>query len=259
MFRVLRLLKRMAILLLAAGATYGTYRFLVGRLVSPGLYTPWILLLWLFTAYVVLPRIHRKLVKLYLPDYFIGRTRTGDGLLGDPINVAVIGSKSKLVKAMKAAGWELADELTVHSSWKMAISTVLHRSYPTAPVSSLYLFGEKQSLAFQQEVDGNTHKRHHVRFWPTPKRWWLPGGYRTDWLGAATYDRSIGFSLFTFQFTHKIEEDIDVERDYVVSTLERSGVVDYVEVVEHYASGFRSRNGGGDHISTDGNLPFIHL
>lgn len=257
--KALRVLKRFAVLALAIAATYLTYRFLLGRLDSARLYTPWILLLWLFTAYVVLPRIHRKLVKVYLPDYFIGRTRTGDGLLGDPVNLAVIGTKRQLVRAMKQAGWHEADELNAASSWKMAVSTVLKRSYPTAPVSSLYLFGEQQSLAFQQEVDGNTHQRHHVRFWPTPKGWWLPGGYRADWLGAATYDRSVGFSAFTLQFTHKIEEDIDIERDYVISTLRDARMTQKVETVEHYASGFRSRNGGGDHIRTDGNLPFIHL
>jgi hypothetical protein len=257
--KALRILKRFAVLGLAVLATYLTYRFLIGRITSPGLYTPWILLLWLFTAYVVLPRIHRKLVKVYLPDYFIGRTRTGDGLLGDPVNLAIIGTKRQLVRAMKQAGWHEADELNAASSWKMTISTVLKRSYPTAPVSSLYLFGEQQALAFQQEVDGNTHQRHHVRFWPTPKGWWLPGGYRADWLGAATYDRSVGFSAFTLQFTHKIEEDIDIERDYVISTLREAKTTKKVETVEHYASGFRSRNGGGDHIRTDGNLPFIHL
>ncbi len=256
---LLRFLKRASVLSLAILATYLSYQFLLGRLVSPGLYTPWILLLWLFTAYVVLPRIHRKLVKIYLPDYFIGRTRTGDGLLGDPVNLAVIGTKAQLIRAMHRAGWYEADELNAKSSWDMIVSTVLKRSYPTAPVSSLYLFGEKQALAFQQEVDGNTHKRHHVRFWPTPKKWWLPGGYRADWLGAATYDRSVGFSAFTLQFTHKIEENIDIERDYVVTTLVGAKTTAGVDVVEHYASGFRSRNGGGDHIKTDGNLPFIHL
>ena len=34
-------------------------------------------------AYLLLPRIHQILTALYVPDYFIGRTRTSDGLLGD--------------------------------------------------------------------------------------------------------------------------------------------------------------------------------
>ena len=44
----------------------------------------------------------------------------------------------------------------------------------------------------------------------------LKGGRKVDWLAAATYDRSVGLSTLTFQVTHKIDADIDVERDYVV-------------------------------------------
>ena len=47
----------------------------------------------------------------------------------------------------------------------------------------------------------------------------LPGGYDADWLAAGTYDRSVGLSLFTFQVTHKIEQDTDVERDFIVDTV----------------------------------------
>lgn len=260
MFKLLNALKRAFVFLLALLATYLTYNLIVTKFLGRGLEsTPGILLLWLFTAYVVLPRIHRRLVKLYLPDYFIGRARTGDGLLGDPVNLAVIGSKTQLIKAMKAAGWIEADPLNFRTSLATAISVLTRQSYPAAPVSSLYLFGNKQDLAFQQEVDNNPHKRHHVRFWKTPNAWWLPGGYVADWLGAATYDRRVGISAFTLQLTHKIEADVDAERDYLISTLMGADRVKKVHIAEHYASGFRSRNGGGDHITTDGNLPFLTL
>lgn len=260
MFKLFNALKRVLILLLVVFATYLTYNLIVTKFLGRGVESiPGILLLWLFSAYIVLPRVHRWLVKIYLPDYFIGRTRTGDGLLGDPVNLAIIGTQSQLIKAMKAAGWVEADPLTLKTSIKAAISVVTRKSYPRAPVSSLYLFGNKQSLAFQQEVDNNPHKRHHVRFWKTPTKWWMPGGYVADWLGSATYDRRVGFSAFTLQFTHKIEADIDAERDYLVSTLMGADKVKSVKIAEHYASGFRSRNGGGDHITTDGNLPFLTL
>ena len=47
----------------------------------------------------------------------------------------------------------------------------------------------------------------------------LPGGYAVDWLAAGTYDKSVGLSLFTLQVTHKIEENTDIERDYIVETV----------------------------------------
>lgn len=262
MFRLLRALKRSFVFILALFATYVTYAVLITALVDDEhgkLFIPIILITWLFTAYVVLPRLHRRLVKIYLPDYFIGRTRTSDGLLGDPVNLAIIGTEAKLRQAMLTAGWIEAEPLTLQSSFKTVWASLLNRAYPNAPVSSLFLFGQKQQLAFQQEVDNSPHRRHHVRFWKTPTRWWLPGGYQADWIGAATYDRRIGLSLFTLQFTHKIEANIDRERDYVIASLEAGQYVKNVEHVKHYSSGFRSRNGGGDHIHTDGALPFVEL
>ena len=61
-------------------------------------------LFWALLAYVFLPRIHQILTLFYVPDYFIGRARTSDGLLGDPINLAGLGSDVQLHTAMTAAG-----------------------------------------------------------------------------------------------------------------------------------------------------------
>ncbi len=140
----------------------------------------------------------------------------------------------------------------------MIIASVRRVSYPTAPVSSLFLLGQKQNLAYQQEVNGNPRKRHHVRFWKTPRHWWLPGGYHADWLGAATFDKNVGLSLFTGQITHKIEEKIDEERDFVVKSLTQAGTA-RVRVIKHFGSGYHARNGGGDNVVTDGAMPFITL
>lgn len=259
MLELLKVAKRVSVFCLAVAATYLTYRLLLTKLADAQLYLPWILLIWSFTAYVVLPRIHRRLVKLYLPDYFIGRSRTVDGLLGDPVNLAVIGSKDQLRRSMKAAGWAEAEELNTASTIRMVWSAVFRKSYPEAPISPLFLFGERHALAFQQEINSNPNERHHVRFWPTPQGWWLPGGYECDWLGAASYDRRVGLSTFTLQFTHKIDAEIDKERDYLVKTLKKASQIKELRVIEHYASGFHARNGGGDHVRTDGNLPFVEL
>ncbi len=126
-------------------------------------------------------------------------------------------------------------------------------------MSPLFLFGQKQDFAYQQEVAGNPAKRHHVRFWRTPDGWLLPGGRRVDWLAAGTFDRSVGFSLFTLQVTHKIDADIDVERDHIVATLVAAGPGVRVEVLRDFSTGYHSRNGGGDTIRTDGDLPVVRI
>jgi hypothetical protein len=214
---------------------------------------------WVLLAYLVLPRLHRILTTIYVPEYFIGRARTSDGLLGDPVNLALLGEEEQVHAAMLAAGWTRADDITLASSWRIITSTLSRRSYDEAPVSPLFLFGRQQDFAYQQEVLGNPAKRHHVRLWRCPDGWLLPGGHRVDWLAAGTFDRAVGFSVFTLQITHKIDADIDVERDHIVATLLAGDAPVGVNIIRDFSTGYHSRNGGGDTIRTDGDLPVIDV
>ncbi len=214
---------------------------------------------WLVLAYLTLPRLNRILSAIYVPDYFIGRTRTSDGLLGDPLNLAFRGTGDQLSSALKRAGWIMADPVGLASSVRIVTSTLTGKSYPEAPVSPLLLFGRAQDAAFQQEVSGNPAQRHHVRVWRTPPGWLLPGGHRVDWLAGGTYDRRVGLSLFTLQITHKIDADIDVERDFIVASLCGAEPTATVEPLVDFTTGYHSRNGGGDAVHTDGTLPVVDL
>lgn len=256
---VVWLLKRAAFLVVVGLSGWVTFELLVVPIIDDDDPILAFLALWLVMAYVFLPRIQRILAKIYVPDYFVGRARTGEGLLGDPINLAVLGTEEALLQAMQDGGWTRADDLSFRSGLRLVRCTLLHRRYPAAPVSPLFLFTRRQDFAFEQEIVGKPSRRHHVRFWKCPEGWYLPGGLRVDWVGAGTYDRSVGFSVFTLQITHKIGEDTDLERDYVLETMQRGGTVASVHWVQNYFSGYHSRNGGGDAISTDGNLPIIRV
>ena len=214
---------------------------------------------WLVLAYLTLPRLNRMLSSIYVPDYFIGRTRTSDGLLGDPLNLAFRGSGEQVATAFHQAGWIKADPVALASSVRIVRSSLTGRSYPQAPVSPLLVFGRQQDAAFQQEVSGNPSQRHHVRLWRTPEGWLLPGGHRVDWLAAGTYDRRVGLSLFTLQVTHKIDADIDVERDFIIASLTEAEPETTIEPLVNFTTGYHSRNGGGDTVHTDGTLPVVDL
>jgi LssY C-terminus len=256
---VLWLLKRAGLLLAAIVSGWAVFEFLLVPIIDNDDRVGAFLVLWLVLAYVLLPRVQRVLAKIYVPDYFVGRTRTNEGLLGDPVNLAVIGTEEALLDAMTDAGWNRADDLTFRSGLRLVRCTILRRRYPAAPVSPLFLFSRKQDYAFEQEIPGKPSRRHHVRFWRCPEGWYMPGGLRADFVGAGTYDRSVGFSVFTLQITHKIGEDTDLERDHILQTMQQAGGVTSVHWVQNYFSGYHSRNGGGDTISTDGNLPVIHV
>jgi hypothetical protein len=216
-------------------------------------------LYWALLAYLVLPRLHRILTRIYVPNYFIGRARTSDGLLGDPVNVALLGSEQQIHESMTCAGWIRADDLNLTTGWRIVHATLLRRSYREAPVSPLLLFDRTQDFAYQQDVDGTPGKRHHVRFWRCPPGWKLPGGYSADWLAAGTYDRSVGLSLFTLQVTHKIAPQTDAERDHILSTVTHTNPTVRVSMIRDFSSGYHARNGGGDSIETDGDLPIIDV
>ena len=83
---------------------------------------PWILAVSLtygIAAYVILPRIIRMGLKLLRRQRVPSFTTTGDGLPGDPVNVALVGTLAQLRAAFAALGWSEADRLGLASSWGM--------------------------------------------------------------------------------------------------------------------------------------------
>lgn len=177
-------------------------------------------------------------------------TQTKLGIHGDPVNVALVGTKEDVIAAMLAAKWQPADPITFKSSLKLAKSVVLHRPDETAPVSNLYLWKRKEDLAFEQEVGKDARRRHHVRLWESAKQ--VKG--RPLWLGAATFDTKVGFSHTTGMITHHIDANVDADRDKLMQDLTAAGRLSSTEKIEGFQPKTDGRNGGGDRYHTDGKL-----
>ena len=215
-----------------------------------------ITLAWVVAAYVIVPKLWAIYFRRHPFFAELERcTQTGDGHPGDPINVALVGDEDTLVPAMHATGWFPANPITVASSVRIAADTVLDRPDDDAPVSNLFLFGRKQDLAFEQPMPGGPGKRHHVRFW----RWDDRYKHRTIWCGAATFDRSVGFSHTTGQVTHHIAPDVDAERDRLVSELQQASMVQSIDWKNGFHTELDGKNGGGDPWHTDGRLAIVTL
>jgi hypothetical protein len=211
-----------------------------------------LLLLWLAVAYLVLPLAWKTYAHRHpsLED-IPGVTHTADGIPGDPLNVELIGTKTEVMKIMVAAKWYPADPLTLDSCLEIAEASVLKRPYDRAPVSSLYLFGRKEDLAFEQPVGDDPRQRHHVRFWLSEKVDW---DGRPVWVGSAIYDRKVGLSRDTGQITHVTAPDIDNERDKLFADLKQTGDLAEFFIVEGFHKIREGKNGGGDPWYTDGSL-----
>ena len=215
-------------------------------------------------AYVVLPRAVRTGAHLLKRGRVPTYTLTGDGLPGDPVNVAFVGAFGDLRAAFTKAGWREADALSFKSSLLMVQSFLMNRPYPTAPFSTLYLFDRAQDVGFQLPIGDSPRKRHHVRFWglsvaealalrDQPEFWrpsQRPGENEAAlWVGAATRDTGIALTRLTFKITHATDSDTDEERDFLVGALASAGAI---ENLRSHRPGERVAIGRVNHYRLDG-------
>ncbi len=202
--------------------------------------------LYVLLAYIVLPLTWRHYEHQHALAGMTMVTHTADGIPGDPINVGLVGARDDVLCAMNAAGWYPADPITLRSSIEIIGSVLLDRPYRDAPVSHLYYDNRRQDLAFEKPVGSSADRRHHVRFWRV-----LEHGQedRAVWLGAATFDRGVGFS---HDVTHHIAPDIDADRDLLTADLEAARVVETIYEVTGIGPTVDGRNGEGDRYYTDG-------
>lgn len=187
------------------------------------------------------------------PLPLISFRRNGDH--GDPLNVRVVATEAQLGAAFANAGWYRADEITLITSLRIAIDSLLARKYSTAPVSNLYLFGRRQDIAFEQP-GRSVRERDHVRFWKIP----IPGrGQRPLWIGGATKDIRVALSPRTHLPTHLIAPDVDTERDFLVEDLSATGWVVHSGYAPGFGGSIARDNGDGGHYFSDGAVATLEL
>jgi hypothetical protein len=235
---------------------------------------PWVLALGLtygIAAYIVLPRIVRLGLKILQRKHVPSFTTTGDGLPGDPVNIALTGTLQQLRAAFATAGWSEADQLGLSSSWRMIRAFVFNSPYPSAPFSTLYLFGRGQDIGFQKAIDDSPRKRHHIRFWAldlaraedtmTSASFWQktdrpPTDASALWVGAGTKDIGLSLTQLTFQITHATDSDTNAERDYIIGELATHRVI---EAATSYQPGQHLPVERVNHYIADGEVTLANL
>jgi hypothetical protein len=274
-YEIVRLLKRFLQRLLIVGlGIFSVWLIVFVVFETADRRLPWILAVGItygFAAYIILPRVIRLGLKILQRKRVPSYTITGDGLPGDPVNVALIGTLKQLRSAFASLGWSEADQLGLASSWGMIRAFVLNSPYPTAPFSTLYLFGRGQDIGFQKAIDNSPRKRHHIRFWAlslahAQDTWgaagfWLdtarpPDNERVLWVGAGTRDTGLSLTRLTFQITHATDWDTNAERDYIIAELRRTRSIEAMKV---YQSGQDLLTDRVNHYVTDGEIALANL
>jgi hypothetical protein len=150
------------------------------------------------------------------------------GDLGDMVNFLTLGSEPAMQRVFTTAGWVKVDPDVSGAVLRGILDSLSKESYLTMPMSQLCLFGRFQDYGWAHaEPISVVASRNHLRIW---KASFLVNG-QTLWAGAATHDIGFERDQRNNGVTHKIDPDIDLERDYVEKTLSSTG---YVTDITHF-------------------------
>jgi hypothetical protein len=145
-----------------------------------------------------------------------------NGNPGDMVNFLLLGSETAMQNVFTSAGWVKVDTDVRNTLLHGLVESLSKESYLTMPMSQLYLFGRPQDYGWAHaEPISVVETRNHLRVW---KAGFTVRG-ETLWVGAATHDIGFERDQRNNGLTHKIDPDIDLERDYVEKTLTSTGLV----------------------------------
>ena len=145
-----------------------------------------------------------------------------DGNPGDMVNFLIIGTEDGMRKTFTTAGWVKVDADVKSTILNGFLQSMSKESYLTMPMSPLYLFARTQHYGWAHpEPIRVVASRTHLRICNAP----FPVYGQTVWVGAATHDVGFEKDQRNNGITHKIDPDIDAEREFVQKTLCATGLV----------------------------------
>jgi LssY C-terminus len=169
-----------------------------------------------------------------------------DGNPGDMVNFLILGNEVEMKKVFTTAGWVKVDADVQQTVLVGVLASLSKESYLTMPMSPLYLFGRTQDYGWAHaEPITVVASRNHLRVWKAP----FTVEAREVWVGAATHDIGFEKDQRNNGLTHKIDPDIDLERDFVEKTLSATGLVSEVThfTPDHPLKEARTATGGSFH------------
>jgi hypothetical protein len=176
------------------------------------------------------------------------------GRSSDLTNVLFIGSEDQILTAFDAAGWTQPAPASFRDRIHWIRAVAEQRGDGAASMSRLLLNGVEPDLSWQKGLN-DLAKRHHIRVWKAAGTW----RGRQMWIGAATRDIDIAYMRPGRPLSHKIEEDIDQERDKVAYDLAFSSCGNVLDWTDRPDFPRFTRNATGDPISSDGRMVVIEL
>ncbi len=178
------------------------------------------------------------------------------GNLGDMVNFVIVGSQEKAQAALDAADWHVADVDSKEAGLKAVLNTYKKQDYLQMPMSHLYLFDRMQDFGYEQaEAFSVVATRHHFRIWKAPFTW----NNEIVWVGAATHDTGFEKDIRTGKLTHKIDPNVDAERQNLADGLQKSGKPKGMTYYLPPDPVQEAKNASGGSYHSDGRLLVVFL
>ncbi len=176
------------------------------------------------------------------------------GRPADIVNLLLIGSREQIAAAFTAAGWIEARQNTPRANWGSLFAATFNYADRNAPMSSLRVNNVEPDMAWEKGFN-DVSKRHHIRLWRMAETW----EGQELWAAAATRDVEMGFLRPGRIVTHRVEEQVDHERDKIAYDLAFSSCADAMDWWDRPAIPRDTHNATGDRMQTDGQLVVLHV
>jgi undecaprenyl-diphosphatase len=179
-------------------------------------------------------------------------TETLLGNRQEPLSFIIVAKNDQqLTDLFGNAGWTLADDVNAISTYKIAKATLLKKSYPQAPMTPDFWNSEVHNFGFEKETaTDNVRTRHHARFWKTN---YVAENGENIYVGTASFDSGIKWGV-----THKINPDVDTEREFLFNDLQNTGLLSKTEK-QQFVDPKLGSNFSGDLFFTDGKLYLLFV
>jgi len=182
------------------------------------------------------------------------RTYTGKGKEADLVNVLFLGSREQMDGAFRTAGWMNGDRISTRSVLREFQAFLTLSNYPTAPITTQYLQGQRQEVTWQKSFNSYS-RRDHVRLWEEPGTVLGQGA----WLGTYSRETSAALSITQHKFIHHLDRNLDDGVNMLVRDLTLAGCVKSVQLLPRPELHSTFVNATGDEMRTNGALSVVQL
>ena len=201
-----------------------------------------------------LPRVQQSASELAdMITVLPSRVLNDEGREGDMLNLIFMAKEDDLQRTFARAGWLIVEKSTPQIIWHLLQQ---RKHYTKLPMGKLYVFVREQDYSYAlPDPTSIVAQRHHLRIWKTDRE--LNG--IPLWVGAATHDVAIEFVKHKFRLFHKIDPNVDEEREFIAENLAETKLLTREQYVHCPAPVFKAQTATGQEYYSDSRMLFLEL